>query len=324
MNIEQGLDFILGHFEKDFPRTISTHATQNKQILVDSREQALRYFVESDYLDCRISAFNEGERYRLEPNLIFVDLDNRAAKNEVLALFHKIIGGIPTVLDTGHGYAVIQPIQIKPFQGVTYKTKDSEELSKLFLQWTERYLTNDKCDSANHPSLKSCMIRIPGSINSKKHSEESAQSKIVSIVCEWNRQRPTVENLPFRKYLDDLIKREQRWTKRNSKLEKREIKYIERLLKQKPQDGRQRIFALILCPYLVNVKQLSLDRCESILLIYFGDYIPRQLIRYKLNEVSKKGILPYNIAKMKEHDPELYNIIAKSQLAIKEVKSCKN
>jgi len=299
MNIEQGLDFILSHFEKEFPRTISTQRTQNRQVLVDSKEQALELYRLSDNLDCRISAFNEGDRFRLEPNLIFVDLDNRDAKNEVLALFHKTIG-----------------VQIKPFQGVTYKTKDSEELSKLFLQWSEGYLTNNKCDSANHPSLKSCMIRIPGSINSKKHREESAQSKIVSIVCEWNRQRPTVENLPFRKYLDELIKKEQRWTKRNSKLEKGEIKYIERLLKQKPQDGRQRIFALILCPYLVNVKQLSLDRCESILLNYFGDYIPRQLIRYKLNEVSKKGILPYNIAKMKEHDPELYNIIAKSQLAI--------
>jgi len=307
MNIEQGLDFILGHFENDFPRTISTQRTQNRQVLIDSREQALRYYEESDYLDCRISAFSEGERYRLEPNLIFVDLDDRAAKNEVLALFHKTIGGIPTILDTGHGYAVIQPIQISPFQGVTYKTKDSEELSKLFLQWTERYLSNSKCDSANHPSLKSCMIRIPGSFNSKL-----GKNGMVSIVCEWNKQRPTVENLPFKKYLDDLIKREQCWTKRNSKLEKGEIKYIENLLKQKPQDGRQRIFAMILCPYLVNVKQLPLDQCESILLNYFWDYIPRQLIRYKLNEVSKKGILPYNISKMQDHDPELYNIITKS------------
>jgi len=116
-----------------------------------------------------------------------------------------------------------------------------------------------------------------------------------------------------KKYLDGLIKREQRWTKRNSKLEKGEIKYIENLLKQKPQDGRQRIFAMILCPYLANVKQLPLDQCESILLNYFEDYIPRQLIRYKLNEVSKKGILPYGISKMQDHDPELYNIIINSK-----------
>jgi len=160
MNRVQGLDFILSHFEGSFPRTISTQKTQNRQILVDSKERALQYFEESDYLDCRISAFSEGERYRLEPNLIFVDLDDRTAKNEVMALFHKTINGIPTILDTGNGYAVIQPIQIKPFLGVTYKTKDSEELAKLFLQWSERYLTNYKCDSGNHPSLKSCMIRI--------------------------------------------------------------------------------------------------------------------------------------------------------------------
>jgi len=317
MNIENGMNFILSHFEKEFPRTISTQRTQNKQVLVESKQEALRFFKESNYLDCRISAFNEGERFRFLPSLIFVDLDDRTAKNEVLALFHKTINGIPSILDTGNGYAVIQPIQIKPFSGVQYKGKDSEELSKLFLQWSERYLSNSKCDPANHPSLKSCMIRVPGSINSKLGKPNG----IVSVVCEWNRFRPAVENLPFRKHLDYLIKKEQRWAKRTSKLVKGEIKYIENILKQKPSDGKQRIFALILCPYLVNVKQLPLDQCESILLNYFGDYIPKQLITYKLNEVSKKGILPYNISKMKDHDPELYNIITKFYLTSNGVKS---
>jgi len=52
MNIEQGLDFILGHFEKEFPRTISTNRTQNRQVLVDSKEQALELYRLSDNLDC--------------------------------------------------------------------------------------------------------------------------------------------------------------------------------------------------------------------------------------------------------------------------------
>jgi len=317
LNIEQGLDFILSHFENKFPRTISTQKTQNRQVFANSRAETLQFFKESNYVDCRISAFSEGNRYRLEPNLIFIDLDNRDAKNEVLALLHKTINGIPTILDTGNGYAVIQPINIKSFQRTTHKTKDSEELAKLFLQWSERYLSNNECDPANHPSLKSCMIRIPGSINSKLGESKG----IVSVVCEWNGSRPTVENLPFRKYLDGLIKKEQRWSKRNSKTVKGKIKYIENLLTKKPQDGRQRIFAMVLCPYLVNVKQLPLDQCESIISNYFGNYMSMQLVRYKLKEVAKKGILPYNISKMQDQDPELYDIISKLQLAPKAINS---
>jgi len=59
----------------------------------------------------------------------------------------------------------------------------------------------------------------------------------------------------------------------------------------------------------MNIKKLSIQEAETKLIEYFGDYIPRQLIRYKLNEVLRKGILPYSLRTMKGNDPELYSII---------------
>ena len=90
---------------------------------------------------------------------------------------------------------------------------------------------------------------------------------------------------------------------------KSEISYIENILQNKIIQGRKRIFALVICPYLVNVKKLSLEKCEQIIIDYFDGHIPKNTIRYKLNEVYKKGILPYSLKNMQENDPELYEII---------------
>ena len=56
--IERGLDYILSHFQEPlWPRTISTKATEGRQILVNSREEALSRFKRANFLDCRISAY---------------------------------------------------------------------------------------------------------------------------------------------------------------------------------------------------------------------------------------------------------------------------
>ena len=56
-NIQYGLDYLLNHFESGFPRTISTLETENKQVQVYSKEDALEFFIKSNLIDCRISAF---------------------------------------------------------------------------------------------------------------------------------------------------------------------------------------------------------------------------------------------------------------------------
>ena len=166
-DIAVGLDEILNLFENPFPRTISTLATDNKQVQVYSKQEALDYFEKSNLVDCRISAFGNNEIEQERPNLIFVDLDDRTALHESLALFHKEINGIPLVIDTGNGYAIIQPINIILLSNVTLNQKRILDVPKKFLLFAERYLTNNKCDMGNHPSLRSCLIRVPYSYNRK-------------------------------------------------------------------------------------------------------------------------------------------------------------
>jgi hypothetical protein len=245
-----------------------------------------------------------------KPNLIFVDLDNKSALNETLALFHKEIEGIPLVLSTGNGYAVIQPIDIISFTNTTLKQKRIFDIPKKFLQFTERYLSNSKCDTGNHPSLRSCMIRVPYSYNKKSllNGKSKEESKVM-IHSEWNGVRPNIQNLPFLKHLQKLEQQQKQRQNRNF-TNQGEIVYIEKILQNKIHDGKKRIFALILCPYLVNVKKLTLEESEKILTEYFDGAISKSMITYKLNEVYKKGIRPYSLKNMKNNDPELYRIIS--------------
>lgn len=312
MNVEYGLDYLLNHFESGFPRTISTLQTENKQVEIYSKQEALSYFAKSNFVDCRISAFGRYEIEHEKPNLIFVDLDDKTALHETLALFHKKIDGIPSVLNTGNGYAVIQPITIKPLQKVTLDKKEISDIAKKFLLFAERYLTNRKCDMGNHPSLRSCMIRVPYSYNKKCLLQgKSKEQSQVCIHSEWNGARPTVHNLPFEKYLRNLEQKLKCCSDNRSYKNNDSIKYIEKLLQVAvPDDGKERIHDLILCPYLVNVRNLTFEQSEKILLDYFGNSVTKQRISYKLQDVSRKGILPYSLKNMRENDPELYHIVS--------------
>src|SRR5215207_6166135 len=53
-----GPNYILGHFRSPiWPRTISTKATEGRQVIVNSQEEAFVYFKAANYYDCRISAY---------------------------------------------------------------------------------------------------------------------------------------------------------------------------------------------------------------------------------------------------------------------------
>ena len=309
MNVTQGLEFILQHFEEPiWPRRISTFKSESRQFEVSSSQETLKHFEESNWKDCRISAFGKSEIDNEKSNLVFIDLDNKTALNEVLAVIHKTTGGIPTVLHTGNGYCLLLPINIIPMKGATHNGYFIEQPAKTFLSFAERYLSNSKCDTGNHPSLLSCLIRIPGSFNSRSIKKGNYEQAKVTIVQEWNKERVEVKNLPFKKHLDKII-REQK--KRQNRLPniKGEISYIETLLKRKITDGRKRLFALVLCPYLINVKKLTLEQSCNIIYNYFGGYVDKPLINYKLKEVLGKEILPYSLSKMQTNDRELYQIV---------------
>ncbi|HEU4469176.1 MAG TPA: hypothetical protein VFR61_09110 [Nitrososphaeraceae archaeon] len=55
--------------------------------------------------------------------------------------------------------------------------KEFSDVSKKFLRFAANYLSNGNSDPNNNPSLKSCLLRIPGSVNSK-----CSQNGIVTIL----------------------------------------------------------------------------------------------------------------------------------------------
>jgi len=307
MNIEEGLDFILEHFEEPkFPRTISTKATKNAQVMVYSREEALHYFQKANYEDCRISAFSQHEIVQVIPNLIFIDLDDITVIGETLYNFGKFRAK-PLVIATGNGFAVILPIKMASWKNTTQHGKTGEELAKLFLLFASRFFSNKKSDSGNHPSLKSCLIRIPASINSKN-------GKKVEIQMFWDKKRIDVEALPFQHYVNEIIRKENRWKTRTKNLSSKDIPYIEKLLKRNLKDGRNRACDLIILPYLLNVKKMSIDETIELVYNYFSGHIPKQEIQYKAKRVLEKEIPPYRLANMKDSDPELYELVVESTL----------
>ncbi|MBT3761257.1 MAG: hypothetical protein HOF89_01545 [Candidatus Nitrosopelagicus sp.] len=303
MKIEGGLDFILSHFEEPlFPRTISTKKTENRQVWVNSRDEAIRYFGDSGFEDCRVSAFSQNDIELVRPNFIFIDLDDHSALEGTLYNITTRLHVHPTILNTGVGLAILLPIKMGSWINVSQYDKHGEELSKLFLQYTGRELSSWYSDTANHSTLRSCMIRIPSSINTKN-------GKYVTVNGLWNGVRADVHSLKFKKFVKKLSEDELRLQQKRGTFVGNTVVYIEKLLTRKIFDGRKRVCNLILIPYMINIKQLSIKETVEIIYKYFQGYIEKKSITCESKRVLKKGILPYGQIKMKATDPQLYNLV---------------
>jgi hypothetical protein len=213
-NSELQFNFILSHFEVPlFPRTISTKATRNRQILIHSREEALTWFKAAYYKDCKINAFpaytGMKDLNRQEPNFIFIDLDYGAFKtreelDRILTKTLKNINdrlnmAIPTVLWSGNGYHIYLPVKAFLLESESVFMEISKEPSRKFIQFAEQFLSDNKSDPEHwkHVSFKNCMIRIPGSINSKNNEQQ------VKVIQQWDGRRVEINYLlrNFRRYL---------------------------------------------------------------------------------------------------------------------------
>lgn len=336
--ITEGLEFILTHFNQErlFPRNIMTKRL-GYQKEVFSNEEALYHFTESELLDCRINAFPSHTEYhgiqRYPPDFIFIDIDRANFKTERalnLALYKTIKNikeklddkGYPTVLKTGGGYHIYQPIngimleEIKDFTDLT--TIPSTD----FLRFAKDYLSNGKADKNSNPSFKSALIRIPYSINSKYNNR-------VTIDQRWNGYRPSIKHLllDFRTWLiDRKIKKEieeekirssrnrEKYFQNDNQQTADSIPWIEKLLRTPIEDYRKTAVNLILSTYLINIKNKSydesfiitkdwLDGCNELKRL---DFNATYLIKYSLNTALKKKILPMKWETLKEKNYELY------------------
>jgi len=241
----------------------------------------VKAYEQSNFVDCRVNAYPSYTEYkgiqRYPPKFIFADLDlstfrNLEALERALQITLKLIrikiSGTPTVLWTGNGYHIYQPIDAVILEEYT-QFQEFENPSLKFLRFAENKLTSGKSDPSHNPSFKSCLIRIPGSFNSKYPEGKNE----VKIIQKWDGYRPPISLLvgSFHVYLVDQKIKEMKLKKRIEKRygitfgQSNSIHWIETLLQRPIEDYRKNAIALILAPYLINIRKIPYDDAFSII-----------------------------------------------------------
>jgi hypothetical protein len=205
-------------------------------------------------------------------------------------------------------------------------------LTSLFIQFAEEYFTDYAADRLHNPTVKSCLLRIPGSLNSKCIGNEN--NREITIIQRWDGKRPHIQPFlrDFRRWLiqkriddiEELKKREKKTafhmvvTSRNQQ-SKNITKWIENgILQNALPDHRKYIIWRILSPYLLNVKKLPkeesysiikdwLDKCNKIEKLNFN---PKTKIKEGIRGASK-GYLPISLEKLKDENKQLYDSVVK-------------
>ena len=190
---------------------------------------------------------------------------------------------------------------------------DGKDLTSIFMQFAEEFLANKKGDSQHRPSINSCLVRIPGTINSKCTQE-------VKIIQQWNNQKPAINYLlrDFRRWLIDEKLERSKYAKhvRAQDTNSTTIWWIEKLLQTPLDDYRKFTMWRILTPYLINIRKCSaheafhimrdwLDRSGSLRRLEFN---PNYVIKYNINTAKRGGYLPISLQKLKIENSYLYNL----------------
>lgn len=290
----------------------------------------------ANFVDCRVNAFPTYTEYkgiqRYPPNFIFADLDSSTFENsmllrksldDTLRTIRLKINGHPTVLWTGNGYHVYQPIDAAILEELT-EFEQFENPSSKFLRFAEHYLTNEKSDPAHNPSFKSCMLRIPGSTNSKCELRKNT----VEIIQIWDGYRPPIILL-LESFLTYLVEQKYKESKLQKRLQRRYgfragesnnlVKWIEILLETPIDDYRKNAVALIIAPYLINIRQLPYDTAYE----KIKEWIKKcdnekhldsnfdRLIKTALLIAMKKQRLPMKLATLENKNNNLHLLLKK-------------
>jgi hypothetical protein len=348
VEVKEGLDYLLSHFsgpsEDIFPRTIATNITEGRQVLVSNRQEALIWFGAANWLDCRISAYRYwkptalskfiGIKNPLPADLALIDLDmcnfgnERLLKNalrKVLLKITRLLGLKPTVIWSGNGYHIYVPINTPMVLEDIWEFAQIEQVSTKFLRFAEWYLSSGLSDSVHNKtvSLNNCMLRIPGSLNSKNGTQ-------VKVVKKWDGNRPHIKLLigSFCSYLkEQQIKELQLQHKRQtfclSRQYSNNIQWIETLLQTPLADYRKFVVWRILAPYLINVKMMSRDDAFDTIENWLNEcdklnrlgFYPKARIREGLRG-ALKGYHPISFEKLQTENRGLYESLLTKRLKI--------
>ena len=171
-----------------------------------------------------------------------------------------MIQGQPTVLWTGNGYHIYQPMkgfvieEIDVFAKFVDPSVQDHNLTTKFMRFAEGFFTNKKSDPQHGPSVNSCLLRIPRSYNSK-YVGALDNNREVKVIQEWDEVRPSVNYMlrEFRRFLINEIVRTRIMRGRKKKVCRRfgnqwyhgianesKVFWIENLLQSPISDHRKR------------------------------------------------------------------------------------
>ena len=196
---------------------------------------------------------------------------------------------------------------------------------------TATKLSLGKSDSSHNAAMKSCLLRVPGSKNSK--CVEMSKDPEVKILQRWNGHRPHYKLL-FGRFYTDLVgkkQKEQHQQQKQRYLEKGNnnnstavpitIVWIDKLLQTPIEDYRKHTRDLIIIPYLIVCKQLT-DRNQiyDIVMKWADKYAELKRlepsrrefsirVRRRIDEVMRDRIPPMTFETLKEKCPELYETL---------------
>jgi len=231
----------------------------------------------------------------------------------------------PTVLHTGKGYHIYQPID-----GIVFEKYqefydflpylEGKDLTTEFLRFAEKTISGGKADPNHNPSINNCMLRVPGTYNSKNYKQ-------VTICQRWNGTRPTIHYIAREFYLYLIQKRIDKIKERRrmsnfrtaylsyNKSDVTKFEWIEKLLQTPINDYRKFCLWCILCPYVINAKRLAKDEATVIL----GEWLRNcSSIRntdfnhfaYIKNDLRRVGSYwPYGPEKLKQKWPKVYHLL---------------
>lgn len=292
-DVSDGLDFMLAHFtEPLWPRNVSTAATQNRQKPVYDRDRAILYYQGALRVDCKLAIYSNYQElaklghfplgYKPRPTHLFIDLDltsfagdmdklELALKLTLRNIKHQLNGAVPTILWSGGGFHVHQPLdpEVVPAYEELPEFKRYKDPSVQFMRYAEQILTAGKADHNHRVSFASCMARIPASRNSKYEGDVAK----VRIVQPWDgiRAKPTQQFMltDFLIWLvqadfdarQELRRQAQKFASSRSDLPSdQRITWIDRLLQTAIPDWRKTAIALILAPYLLTIRRISYEQ----------------------------------------------------------------
>jgi hypothetical protein len=352
--VSEGLDFITSHFNDSiWPRTISTKLTEGRQITIYSKLEAMSYYKDSDYLDCRISAYQyphkndnsstptisflmiDFDLSKFNFNMKLLDLAKAKTLSRIKDTFNLKYNYEPaTILWTGNGCHFYIPAESEHVLEDMPEFSKFKEPSKQFLRFAEYYLSNGKADSEHYHtvSFRNCLLRIPGSYNSKNLSLFNSISQ-VKVIQKRDGHTKLPIDLLYSRFLAYLIDRSNKERKSHKKVIKTSLSksgnsssilWIEMLLQTSLPKYRKYCVWRILAPYLINVKVLSfevsfdiidkwLDKCNELEPL---DFDTDTKINDCLNGAANKGYLPISFDNplkepktLKTDNREVYDLV---------------